>query len=138
MGMIIGALMAKGLSERMARIVFYAGLALILALAAVLMKSCNDKAVVQRERDRVEAAQAKADAEQAKSEREADARFNEEMGQAKSEAAARQERIDRESSKLPDKGVSPRQRLRVCDDLLRSNPNDRGVIAACGDPQGAP
>lgn len=138
MGMIIGALMAKGLSERMARIVFYAGLALILALAAVLMKSCNDKAVVQRERDRVEAAQAKADAEQAKSEREADARFNEEMGQAKSEAAARQERIDRESSKLPDRGLSPRQRLRVCDELMRQPNPSREAVAACRDPQGTP
>jgi hypothetical protein len=105
-------LVAKGLSERMARFALIGGLVIALIAALGTAKCAYDRSVI---RDH----EAKQEAKQAKRERKADRKLDEQKQIDERAADERQKEIDDATRNIPDQMPSARQRARVCVELRR-------------------
>lgn len=112
MGSIIAWLIAKGVSQKLARPLAYGGLILILLAAFSVAKCSYDRSVIEKHGAREEA-------KQSKRERKADDNLNQQKRQDEQAAEERKREIDDATSNLPDQAPSARQRSRACIELQR-------------------
>lgn len=112
MGSIIGWLVAKGLSEKVARLVAMAGLFLTVLALIGGTKCAYDASVIRKH-------EAKAELKQAKRERVADQNLEQQKRLDEADKQQRQKEIDDATQGIPDQAPSARQRARACVELRR-------------------
>lgn len=122
---MIGWLIARGLSERAAKLIVGLGILLIAAIAVVGWFALHDAQVIENH-------EAKTSAKLERTGRQADASAAQRVEtRRRAEATARKD-FDNATAGIPDNGLTVRQRIDLCREL-HDGGVDTTVIAECSD-----
>lgn len=124
MPFLIGLALKAGIPARFAKVAVIAAFVTLLIVGLGVAKCAYDKSVIERHEQ-------KAQLEQAKRERKADANLEKQKDRDAAASEQRKKEIDDATRNIPDQAPSARQRARACVELQREAEERRQPVPAC-------